>query len=244
MKTKILMGVCLMVASGLASAGAIALCGTGFVAGNCTTEVAAGGTDGNYVLESGPGGSVPSPTAPVVTDGSLGIFSTFPFSSGDWTRDNSEGFDTSEWISPDAHETSSNPNSSSVPYVYSETFNLTNVVLSTVVIIGQWTADNYGDIYINGNEVTTGVDGALANVAGNFMSFTSFVLNNANIGSFLNPTTNTISFEVFNNPNGSPDVTGLNVDIISANTPEPATFGFVGLGLAAVGLVRRRIATR
>ena len=55
---------------------------------------------------------------------------------------------------------------------------------------------------------------------------------------------NTISFAVVNDPGASPNPTGLRVEIDSATaqlTPEPASFGFMGLGLAAIGIVGRRL---
>jgi hypothetical protein len=165
--------------------------------------------------------------------------SQFPFSSGAWLKDGSSG-STSEWVSPKAIEQSADPNSSTTPYVYQETFDLTGLNWATVVITGEWSADNYGDIVVNGTEVTTGVDGSIPNAAGEFKSFTSFTLNSANAG-FL-PGLNTIQFDVFNNSSGSPDVTGINVDILSATanpTPEPATFGIMGAGLLALGFLRR-----
>jgi hypothetical protein len=230
-------------AGGLVSAGTVPIdvYSTGFTAGG-GSEAGAGSTDGNWTLESGPGASVPSAFAPFVTDGSLGIFSTFPFSSGDWLQDNSEGPGTSQWVSPDAHETSSNPNSAVTPYVYQESFTLTGLALSSVVITGQWSADNYGYIVVNGTQVVTGTDGNIPNAAGEFKSFTSFVLNSSN-ATFVNGV-NTIQFDVFNNPNGSPDVTGINVDIESATAstaPEPAAFPLMVLGLSALGFARRRI---
>jgi hypothetical protein len=227
---------CLVLASGLASAATIQIYSTGYTTGG-GSKVLAGGTDGNWTLESGPGGSVSSPFAPYVTLGSL--LSQFPFATGDWFKDGSFG-STSEWISPVASEDSSNPNSPTVPYVYQQTFSLSGLDDSTVVITGEWSADNYGYIVVNGTEVTTGVDGIIPNAAGEFRSFTSFVLNDSNAG--FAPGTNVIQFDVFNNANGSPDVTGVNVDILSATAnvaPEPASFGFIGLGLLALGLFRR-----
>ena len=173
--------------------------------------------------------------------------STFPFSSGAWLKDGTGG-STSEWVSPHAHETSSDPNSSTVPYVYQDTFNLTGLTPSTVVITGEWTADNYGYIVVNGIEVSangTGADGIIANVPGQFKTFTSFTLNASN--ATFQAGTNTIQFDVFNNPNGSPNVTGVNINIQSdyaadpgPDTPEPSSFGLMGLGLVALALLGRR----
>jgi len=226
-----------VLASGLLSAGTIGVYSAGYTAGG-GSKVFAGGTDGNWTLESGPGGSVSSPFAPHVTVGS--VLGTFPFSSGAWFKDGSFG-STSEWVSPDAFETSSNPYSLVTPYVYQETFSLSGLDNpSTVVITGEWSADNYGYIVVNGIPVSTGADGNIPNRTGEFKFFTSFVLNSSN-ATFL-PGTNTIQFDVFNNPNGSPDVTGINVDIESATAdpaPEPTTFGIMGFGLAALGLLRR-----
>jgi hypothetical protein len=230
---------CLVLASGLASAATINIFGTGYTAGG--SKVLPLGTDGNWTLESGPGASVPSPFAPFVTYGSA--LSQFPFSSGAWFKDGSFG-STSEWISPLARETASNPNSPTVPYVYQETFSLIGVDPSTAVIIGEWSADNYGYIVVNGTEVTTGANGIIPNAAGEFKSFTSFTLDSSNANFVLG--TNTIQFDVFNNANGSPDVTGINVDFLSATAenPEPATFGFIGFGLAALGLLGKTVKRR
>jgi PEP-CTERM motif. len=231
--------VCLVLASGLVSAATIDVYSTGYTAGG-GSKVFPGFADGNWTLESGPGTSVRSPFAPFVTLGSL--LGTFPFSTGAWFKDGSFG-STSEWVSPVARETSSNPNSAVIPYVYQETFSLSGLDVSTVVITGEWSADNYGYIVVNGTKVSidgTGGDGIIPNSPGEFKSFTNFVLNSSN-ATFLSGT-NTIQFDVFNNPNGSPDVTGINVDIKSATgdpVPEPITFGIMGFGLAALGLLRR-----
>lgn len=242
MRRTVLMGACLLMMSGLVSASTIfALYGTGFT--NTGAVVAAGGQDGNWTLVSDPSGSVSTPVAPFVTYGSSG--GTFPFSAGAWLKDGSSGT-TSEWVSPHAHENSSDPNSPTVPYVYQETFNLTGLTPSTVVITGEWSADNYGYIVVNGTPVSTngtGADGIIANQLGQFKTFTSFILNASN--ATFQAGTNTIQFDVFNNPNGSPDVTGVNIDIESdfasdPGTPEPASFGLMGLGLVALALLGRR----
>jgi hypothetical protein len=230
--------VCFVLASGLLSAATIDVYSTGYTAGG-GSEVIPTLADGNWTLVSGPGNSVTSPFAPYVTFGSL--LSQFPFSSGAWLKNNSFG-SSSEWVSPFAIEQSNNPYSSTVPYVYQETFTLAGLNLSSIVIDGQWSADNYGYIVVNGTEVTTGTDGIIPNSPGQFKSFTNFVLTSSN-ADFVQ-STNVIQFDVFNTSTGSPDVTGINVDFLSATAdpaPEPATFGIMGCALVSLGVLRRTL---
>ena len=98
---------------------------------------------------------------------------------------------------------------------------------------------------VNGQEVTTGADGGIPNTTlGAFKNFYSFTLNSSNTD-FVSGI-NTIEFVVYNNTTGSPNVTGLNVDIettFADPTPEPGTFALVGLGLCAV-VARARKSSR
>ncbi len=249
MRRTVLMGACLLIASGLASASnTFALNGTGFSSGGALLGTAGTSTDGNWTLESGPsiGDGCNTPCVSSVTyseDPFVTENGQFPFSgvSTPWLADSS----ASQWISPRGSETTdSDPWSASVPYVYQESFNLTGLTLSSVVITGQWSADNYGYIEVNGVRVTAGSDGNIADATGQFATFTSFTLNSANILSDLTSGVNTIQFVVFNDSSGGPDVTGVNVDIESDSatsvTPEPASIGLMGLGLAALVLVARR----
>lgn len=251
MRRTIFIGACLCMASGLVSAStSFTLYGTGFSSTGTLLGTTGTSQDGNWTLESAPTpadgcnspcvSSVTTPEAPFVTE-----TGQFPFSgiSPAWLADSS----SSQWVSPFGNEDSgdSDPESSTVPYVYQESFNLTGLTPSSVVITGQWTTDNYGYIEINGVQVTTGTDGNIASADGVFASFPSdgqFTLNSAN-ASFTSGV-NTIEFVVFNNANGTPDVTGIDVDIESAigtsSVPEPASFGLLGLGLAAVAFFARR----
>jgi hypothetical protein len=231
-----LMSVCMLMASGLASAGSFTVYGTGF--SDTGTLLAAGSSDGNWTLESGPGASVPSPYAPFVTEGSTILFPSFPFGGATgWLPDTT----SSKWISPDASEDSSNP-ASGAYYVYTETFVIPSTLSAgTAVITGQWSADNYGEILLNGVEVDPAAAIGSATL-GAFETFVPFTIDAAT-GATFTTGTNTLTFEVGNNSKGSPDVTGLNVDVESATAsaiPEPASLGLMGLGLAAIGIGARK----
>jgi hypothetical protein len=231
----------LFLLGGSARAGTVSftLRSTGFSSGG--TLLAGGSTDGNWSLISDPTGSVSTPATPYVTNGCtlFVICTSFPFTA--WTHDTLQ----SAWISPRATEagTQSDP---AGEYIYQQTFDLTGLDPASVIITGKWTADNYGYIVVNGVRVTLGISGDIANAAGQFNHFTNFTLNNAN-ALFLSGL-NTIQFDVFNTTTGSPDITGIDVNILSATastTPEPISFASIGTGLGALAFfVRKRRAVR
>lgn len=257
LKSCILISACLLLSSGVASAAiTFSVCGTGFTTSACTTQTTPGSADGNWKLMSDPtvneadggctatcAGQDTTPTAAIVTD--TGVFPFTGVCNTDcWEPDTT----SSEWVSPRAAENGdSDPWSPSVPYVYTETFTIPATVnVTTVIILGEWSADNYGNVFVNGTQITTGVDGAIPNQTLEFTQFTSFTLDGSAVGTenaSFHTGSNTLTFEVFNNGSGQPDVTGLDVVITSASgqaSPEPASLGFMGLGLAALGFVGRR----
>jgi hypothetical protein len=173
---------------------------------------------------------------PYVTEGSRLINPGVPFGlTNGWTLDTL----ASQWLSPQqSYSKTSDP---AGEYIYEDTFNLTGLNLSTVDITGKWTADNYGYIVVNGVQVTAGESGNIADTTGQFEHYFNFALTSSNTD-FVSGV-NTIEFVVMNNSNGSPNSTGLNVDIESktANvTPEPGSFALMGLGLGTLGLAARK----
>jgi hypothetical protein len=62
------------------------------------------------------------------------------------------GAASGEWIGPDADGLTDDPLGI---YVYTTTFDLTGLISSTASISGQFAADNFGEIYLNG--VATGI---------------------------------------------------------------------------------------
>jgi len=140
---------------------------------------------------------------------------------------------TSQWISP-APSTLGGLG----PFTYTTTFDLTGFDPSTAQISGFWSADDQGEMFLNGNPVasTPGVFSAPWN------SLFAF-----NITSGFIPGINTLSFFVPNGteiPAGAQGPTGLQVEITSATAlPEPSTmviFAMVSIGGAGFAALRRR----
>jgi hypothetical protein len=143
--------------------------------------------------------------------------------AGPWVPDNAN----SGWIGLASAQSSGVAGT----YTYQETFDLTGLDPTTAQITGQFAADNRVEMFLNGVDTGSGVVG--------FAALVPFSINSG-----FQAGLNTISFAVVNDPGASPNPTGLRVEIDSATaqlTPEPASFGFMGLGLAAIGIVGRRL---
>ena len=219
-----LTGIGLLACGSLSAASLFGVCGTGFTNDTCSTEATSGFSDGNWTLSTT--AETISGSAPFVT--LAGPFTGTPH----WVADSG----SSKWISPRILETGSSD--AAGVYTYTETFTIAAPFLpSSAVIAGKWTADNSGFIELNGTEVDPGAAIATG-TAGAFQNFVNFTINS---GFVLG--TNTLTFVVTNSSTGSPNVTGLDVQITEAQifTPEPATFGFMGAGLAALAILGRKL---
>jgi hypothetical protein len=213
------------------------ICGTGYT-GNCGPLQTGAGVDGNYVLSPGNPDHVTNGNAWVVFP-----FNTFPI--GPWAADSS----TSLWIGPAGQGAEGSSDDGFGQYQYTETFSLSGYNTNSVVLLGDWGTDNGGFIVLNG--VTLNISGTpIAGTSGTFLTnagdptsnFTSLTPFSITCGGLItcNQTTNTIQFVTQND--GGPS--GLRVDLTGTGTaavPEPASLAFVGLGLAAVGVLRRRL---
>ena len=130
---------------------------------------------------------------------------------------------TSAWISGDP-----GANASAATYTYTIAFNLIGFDSSTAVITGQWSADDEGEMFLNGNPVSASGGSGL---------FTPFSINDG-----FAPGANLLTFEVPNADNNN----GLHVQIISSDVqqasaaPEPASIILFGVGVL-LGMTRRRL---
>jgi len=159
--------------------------GTGVDANNAL--LANGATDPHYILAASADLSAPGPDAFVVIDTQFPIPPWLP--SGP----------NSKWIAPMADQSTGNAPGS---YTYETSFDLTGFDPTQIQLVGQWAVDNGGtDILVNGT--STGI------TSPGFTSFTPFTLTTI---SGLGPGINTLDF-VMNNAGGTPNPTGLRVDL-------------------------------
>lgn len=188
------------------------------------------GADANYNLAAMPKGA-PYSTVPRII---YNADSIVPASGNAPWLSNGGG---SAWIGPADQETGT----VILPgiYLYVTGFTITESADFTN-IHGWWAADGYGsDILVNG--ISTGLRTTVPTpgvTAGSYTAFTAFEISANNCAGCFRLGYNTIAFQV---ANGSME-SGLRVRFADPTipNPEPATFGLVGLALAAAGGLKRR----
>lgn len=143
----------------------------------------------------------------------------------------------SQWIAPDADGFANHPVGTSV---YRLTFDLTGLDPDTAVITGDFAADNFAEIFLNG--VDTGIDTIAPDTPNGRLGFTQ--LTPFSIADGFVPGINILEFVVVNDPLGpndpTPNPTGLLVTNLQGTAsglvviPEPSSIILFGLGTIAL----------
>jgi len=160
------------------------------------------------------------------------------------------GYPFGFWINPPAGSNwisayGRNPNLDLIAdgdYEYQLAFHL-NTNATSLTITGEWATDNFGSaILLNG--VSSGETTAIGPYDSSFAGLTPFAITGTGLAGW-----NTLDFEVVNYAQSWGNPTGLLVtDIAGVYTPgsdpvpEPVSLAIFGVGLAGLGLVRRRAA--
>lgn len=119
------------------------------------------------------------------------------------------------------------------PFTYTTTFSLAGLNASTAILTGSIAADDQGSIILNGvvvfNTVPTG------SAPWSFLA--PFTITSGFVAGI-----NTLQLDIPNNIDGPDDgPSGVQLDISgTASVPEPASMAMLGLGVMALGAIRRR----
>ena len=195
-----------------------------------------GGNDLHYVFNTD-GAPVTPVAASVVPN--AGIPATPPYV---WNVSALAG-GTSAWIAPLANVADLSTPTAAVTYEYWTTFDLTDYNSNSVIITGNWMADNYGQIKLNSANLP-GAGATIADGLGAYTTWHPFEIKKATSPGLL-AGENTLKFSVTNAFVSGVNPSGLRVQFDSTfdegvGVPEPGTLALLGGGLLALGFFRRR----
>jgi len=150
-----------------------------------------------------------------------------------------------QWVPDDAHSGWIGWVDNAFPdhygtYNYRTTFDLTGHDPSTAVLTGQWAADQFGSILLNGHSTGVSVPDGNWNSAVD-PNLTSFTINSGFVSGI-----NTLDF-IVSMPDGFDGLRVRNLVVTAQAVPEPASVVVLGTGaisISMLGYVRRRRAAK
>lgn len=120
-------------------------------------------------------------------------------------------------------------------------FDLSGYDTSTASLTGLWGIDNAGEVFLNGNLISSLPD---QTALSNFTSLTALLVSAGS--SFFLPTANVLVFSVFNNAPPAAFRAAVTVSADAAAVPIPAALPLFAAGLSAMGFMgwrrKRRVA--
>lgn len=133
----------------------------------------------------------------------------------------------SKWLTPFQNEAQTLDPVKNGVYVWTLTFDLTGYDTSVGFIQGRWAADNFGSVWLNGEQI---------GVSAGFDTWSGFYASNY----LFNSGVNTLEFKVTNLALASGNPTGVRVEFTGSEVPEPESYALLLGSLGVLGAIARR----